>query len=475
MIVEHSVAATGPAIRVPVRPAAGAPKPDFLVGHLLQITRGQLDFLRHVARDYGDVVPVRYGPQTVVLLQHPDLIEEVLVTQQRNFAKGRFYRLLGPLLGEGLLTSEGELWRRQRRLAQPAFHRERVAAYGDTMVALTERLLEGWRPGEVRDVHADMMRVTLEIVVKTLLDADAAGEASAVGEALPVALHELNGLMNSPAFLLPEAVPTPGKWRLTRAVRRLDDVVYRIIRERRAAPGDRGDLLSMFMAAQVEPEESRDPAGAPPTRMTDRQLRDEVMTIMLAGHETTALALTWTWYLLSEHPAVDERLREELGRELGGRPPAVGDLPRLRYAELVLTEAMRLYPPIPIIGRQAIAACELGGYPLPAGTPVSFAQWSVHHDPRFYDEPEAFRPERWADGLARRLPRFAYFPFGGGPRLCIGNAFAMMEATLLLATIAQRFRPRLVPGHPVVPVPSLTLRPEHGMRMRLDPAPLPSA
>jgi cytochrome P450 len=459
--------APGASAAVPIRPAAGAPAADPVVGHLLQVRRGMLDFLTRISRDYGDVVPVRYGPQTVLMLHHPALIEAVLVTQQRNFSKGRFYRLLTPLLGEGLLTAEGDFWRRQRRLAQPAFHRERVAAYGRTMVAYSERMLAGWRPGEVRDVHADMMRLTLEIVVKTLLDADAAGEAATVGEALPVALHELNGLMNGPAFLLPQAVPTPGKWRLTRAVRRLDRFVYTLIAERRAAPADRGDLLSMLMAAQDGGgAEAAGSAGG----MSDRQLRDEVMTIMLAGHETTALALSWTWYLLSEHPEVDARLRDELRAALGGRPPEVSDLPRLAYAERVLSEAMRLYPPIPVIGRQAVDACDLGGYPVPAGTPVSFAQWSVQRDPRFFDDPDVFRPERWEDGLAQRLPRFAYFPFGGGPRLCIGNTFAMMEATLILATVAQRYRPRLVPGHPIVPVPALTLRPAHGLRMRLDPA-----
>jgi cytochrome P450 len=461
--------APGTPLAVPIRPAAGAPPADPLVGHLLQVRRGMLTFLTRISRDYGDVVPVRYGPQTVLMLHHPDLIEAVLVTQQRNFSKGRFYRLLTPLLGEGLLTAEGDLWRRQRRLAQPAFHRQRVAAYGRTMVAYTERMLAGWRPGEVRDVHADMMRLTLEIVVKTLLDADAAGEAAAVGEALPVALHELNGLMNGPAFLLPQAVPTAGKWRLGRAVRRLDGFVYKLIAERRAAPADRGDLLSMLMAAQDESGGGL-PGSAAGGGMSDRQLRDEVMTIMLAGHETTALALSWTWYLLSEHPAVDARLRDELHATLGGRPPEVADLPRLAYTERVLSEAMRLYPPIPVIGRQAVDACDLGGYHVPAGTPVSFAQWSVQRDPRFFDAPDDFRPERWEDGLARRLPRFAYFPFGGGPRLCIGNAFATMEATLILATVAQRFRPRLAPGHPVVPVPALTLRPANGLRMRVDPA-----
>ena len=463
--------AQGAASAVPLRPLAGAPRADFVVGHLLQLRRGQLGFLTRISREYGDIVPIRYGPQTVLMLNHPALIEAVLVTQQRNFVKGRFYRLLAPLLGEGLLTAEGALWRRQRRLAQPAFHRERVAAYGRTMVRYTERMLSAWRPGEVRDVHADMMRLTLEIVVKTLLDADAAGEAAGVGEALSVALHELNGLMNGPAFLLPRAVPTPGKWRLAQAVRRLDALVYRIIAERRAAPADRGDLLSMLMAAQDEADGAGDPRPAGASGgMSDRQLRDEIMTIMLAGHETTALALSWTWYLLSEHPEADARLREELRRELGGRAPQVSDLPRLGYAERVLSEAMRLYPPIPVIGRQAVGACQLGGYPLAAGTPVSFAQWSVQRDPRFFEDPDAFRPERWEDGLARRLPRFAYFPFGGGPRLCIGNTFAMMEATLILATVAQRFRPRQVPGHPIVPVPSLTLRPAHGVRVRLEPA-----
>ena len=419
------------------------------------------------------MVPIRYGPQLVLLLHHPDLIEEVLVTRQRDFAKGRFYRILGPLLGEGLLTSEGDAWRRNRRLAQPAFHRARVAAYGQTMVDATERLLEGWRPGAVRDVHADMMRLTLNIVVKTLLDADVEGEAAAVGEALPEALRELDGLMNGPAFLLPQALPTPGKRRLARAVRRLDAVVYRIIAERRAGPGDRGDLLSMLLQAHGEPGEPDRPgeAGSPPGRdaPADRQLRDEVMTIMLAGHETTALALTWTWYLLSQHPEAFEPLLEELRRELGGRPPQVSDLPRLPYTEQVLTEAMRLYPPIPVIGRQAIAACELGGYPVPAGTPVSCPLWSVHRDPRFYEAPDDFRPQRWAQGLASRLPRFAYFPFAGGPRGCIGSSFAMMEATLVLATIARRFQPRLVPGHPVVPVSSLTLRPASGLPMTLHP------
>ena len=414
------------------------------------------------------------------MLHHPALIEEVLVTRQRDFAKGRFYRILGPLLGDGLLTSEGDAWRRNRRLAQPAFHRQRVAAYGRTMVDATERLLREWQPGAVRDVHADMMRLTLNIVVKTLLDADAEGEAAEVGQALPTALRELDGLMNGPAFLLPQALPTPGKRRLAQAVRRLDAVVYRIIAERRARPGDRGDLLSMLLQAHGEPDapdapEQTGPQGSPRSRVperdagADRQLRDEVMTIMLAGHETTALALTWTWYLLSQHPETFEPLREELRRELGGRPPEVSDLPRLPYTEQVLTESMRLYPPIPVIARQAIADCELGGYPVPAGTPVSLAQWTVHRDPRFYEAPEDFRPQRWANGLASRLPRFAYFPFAGGPRGCIGSSFAMMEATMVLATIAQRFRPRLVPGHPVVPLPALTLRPADGLPMTLHP------
>jgi cytochrome P450 len=429
-----------------------------LLGHIPEISRDQLGFLLDCARRYGDYVQLQFGRRRVILLNNPADVEEVLVTRQRNFAKGYFYRILGPLLGNGLLTSEGDFWLRQRRLAQPAFHRERINAYAQTMVAYTQEMLEPWHDGEVRDVHQDMMRLTLRVVGKTLFDTDIEADAPEVGEALPSALHELSTQMTGPEFLLPSSIPTPSRYRLRRAVARLDPVVFRIIAQRRADTVDHGDLLSALLRAQDEDG----------SRMTDRQLRDEAMTIVLAGHETTALALTWSLYLLSEHPQTVQRLATELETVLAGRPPSLADVPQLQYAEAVLLEAMRLYPPIFGIGRESIAECQLGGHILPAGTNIYIAPWVIQRDARFFDEPDAFRPDRWLDGLARRLPRFAYFPFGGGPRLCMGQQFAMLEAVLVLSTIAQRWRLEHAPVARVELVPALTLRPRHGMRMRLQ-------
>jgi cytochrome P450 len=322
------------------------------------------------------------------------------------------------------------------------------------MVAYTERMLAGWHSGETRDLHADMMRLTLEIVAKTLFDADVAGQAREVGDALEEGMQTFVRRWKS-IYPLPEWIPTPNNLRIKRVARRLDTILYRIIQERRASGEDRGDLLSMLLHAQDE-----DDGG----RMTDKQLRDEAMTLFLAGHETTANALSWALYLLTSHPEVEARLAAELRDVLGGRSPTVADLPRLRYTEMVVTEAMRLYPPVYAFGREAVQACTLGGYHVPAGMTIVMSQWVMHRDGRYFDNPEKFLPERWADGLAKRLPKFAYFPFGGGPRLCIGNGFAMMEAVLILATVAQQFRITLVPDHPVVPRTTVTLRPAHGIK-----------
>jgi cytochrome P450 len=437
--------------------APSGPKPRFLVGHLLDVNRDQLGFLTHCARTYGDAVTLQFGLRKVLVLNHPDLIEEALVTKQRNFVKGYFYRILGPLLGNGLLTSEGDFWLRQRRLAQPAFHRERISAYAQTMLDYTADLLASWRDGEVRDVHEDMMRLTLRIVGKTLFGTDVESEAPEVGAALSSALAELNNQMTGPEFLLPMRVPTPSRRRLRDAVRRIDPVIYRLIAERRADPTERGDLLSVLLHAQDEDG----------SRMTDQQLHDEAMTIVLAGHETTALALSWAWYLLSEHRETRERLATELDQVLVDRAPTLSDVPKLRFAEAVILESMRLYPPIFGIGRETSVACEIGGHALPAGANVYMLPWVVQRDPRFFDAPEEFRPERWLDGLRERLPRFAYFPFGGGPRLCIGQSFAMLEAQLVLSSIARAWVLDLIPGHPVVPQPTLTVRPKYGLRMQL--------
>lgn len=444
--------------RTATLPLPPGPKGHLIRGNLPEMRRGILDFLSMCAREYGDIVYLRAGPRPTVLLNHPDYIEYVLANTNRTFNKGSILRSNRRLLGDGLLTSGGDFWRRQRRLAQPAFHRERIDNYGRIMVDYTERMLSTWQDGETRDVHADMMRLTLAIVAKTLFDADIEEEAEDVGAALAMALNGFNARI-SRLILLPDTIPTPGNLPFLRAVRKLDEIVYGIIRQRRATGEDRGDLLSLLLHAQDEDDKSR---------MTDKQLRDEAMTIILAGHETTAIAMSWTWYLLAQHPQVEARLMDELREVLGDRPPTVTDLPKLRYTEMIVTESMRLYPPAWSIGRQPVEDCEIGGYRVPAGTHLLMCQWLMHRDPRYFERPTEFYPERWADGLALRLPRYAYFPFGGGPRLCIGNSFAMMEAVLLLATIARRYQLTLVPDHPVSPWPSITLRPRYGMKMTIS-------
>ncbi len=442
---------------VEVRPPG--PKGRLLTGNLLDYTRDHLGFLTRCARRYGDVVGLRFVNVHVYLLNHPDHVEYVLVRNNRNFVKSRGERISLGFLGNGLLTSEGSFWRRQRRLAQPAFHRERIAAYGGVMVERAGRMVAGWRSGEVRDVHEDMGRLTLEIVARTLFGVPLRpAEFEEVGDALATISRRFTG-RGGVFFQVPEKIPTPGNLRMRRAIRRLDALIYGIIRDRRASGEDAGDLLSMLLA--VRDEETGE-------GMTDEQLRDEAMTVFLAGHETTANALSWTWRLLAEHPEVESRLFEELREVLADRSPAVEDLPQLRYTDMVVKESMRLYPPAWAFGREALADCEIGGYHVPAGTQLIMSQWVMHRDPRYYEEPGEFRPERWGDGSAEQLPKYAYFPFGGGPRLCIGQSFAKMETVLLLATIARKFRLHPAPGERVTPQPSITLRPKNGMRMVLE-------
>jgi cytochrome P450 len=380
------------------------------------------------------------------------------VKNNRNFIKDKYTREELSVLGNGLLVNEGDFWRRQRRLAQPAFHRRRVEAYGETMVAFTGRMLEDWRDSEVRDVHREMMRLTLEIVAKTLLDADIAGEAEGIGDAMAEIMDYFSD-QGSGSFLrlLPKRFPTPGNLGYRRAVRRLDGIIYSIIEERRRSGADTGDLLSMLLHAEDEDGNRMDP----------RQLRDEVMTVVLAGHETTAIALSWTFHLLGENPEAEAKLSAELEEVLDRRVPTVTDLPRLRYAAAVIKESMRLYPPAWAVGREALGDCEIGGYHVPTKTQMFISQYVTHRDPRFFDDPDAFDPSRWQDGRTKNLPAYAYFPFGGGPRLCIGSNFARMEAVLLLATVAREFRLEPVTGDPPVPQPSITLRPRGGIMMKL--------
>jgi cytochrome P450 len=434
------------------------PKGVPLFGSVFEPRGDSIGYLTRCAREFGDIVFFRFLGVPACFVNRPDYIESVLVTQNNNFVKSKDYRAMRRVLGNGLLLSEGEFWRRQRKLIQPAFHQERIAAYADIMTGYTDRMLASWSDGQTLDIHAAMMHLTLGIVAKTLFDADVSREAEDVDAALTVLMGKFlkqAGL----ALLLPAWVPLPTSRLLKRAVGRLDKVIYGIIEQRRASGQMSGDLLSVFLQAH-------DDEGV---GMTDRQLHDEIMTLFLAGHETTANVLSWTWFLLGQNPEVEEKLIQELGRVLGGRVPTPADLPQLVYSDMVLRESMRLYPPVWVIGRRALAPFRLGEYELPADTNVLISQLILHKDPRYFPEPLAFNPDRWRanDSRTASLPRFAYFPFGGGPRVCIGAGFAMMEAVLLLATIAQQFRIQIAPGQKVKMQPTVTLRPRNGIPVTL--------
>jgi cytochrome P450 len=419
-----------------------------------------LPFFTNLARIYGDVVTYRMAGEQVFLVSDPHLIRDILVTHNRKFMKGRGLQQAKRLLGEGLLTSEGEHHLRQRRLMQPAFHRDRIAGYGRTMVSYADRLRTEWRHGATIDAAQEMMRLTLSIVGKTLFDADVEGQAKDVREALKDVIESF-WMMMLPFADLIEQLPLPRMRRVRASRDRLDALIYGLIAERRASGRDHGDLLSMLLSAR---DEETGAGGG----MTDTQVRDEAMTIFLAGHETTANALTWTWYLLSGAPEVESRLHEELDRVLNGRLPAVADIPSLAFLERVVTESMRLYPPAWIVGRRALEPHAIGPYVAPARALVLVSPWVVHRDGRWFPDPERFDPDRWTPAFKAALPPFAYCPFGGGPRRCIGESFAWMELVLVTAAIAQRWKLRLVPGHPVAPEALVTLRTKHGMRMTLE-------
>jgi cytochrome P450 len=436
-----------------------APKAKGLpyLGNSHQYLRDPLRFLRSMQERHGDVVRVALGPMEVTLVSHPDVVEDILLTRNRLWQKDRYLQVLRPVLGDGLLSSEGDFWRRQRRLAQPAFHRDRIAAYGDIMVNHASRLVRQWGDGKDRDVHKDMMRLTLEIVAETLFGANVGDHAEDVGEALEAVLAVVADPLEL-FFPVLKRLPTPNRVRFNRAVKKLDAIMYGVIeRRRRSGAGETNDLLSMLLHAQ-------DDDG---TRMSDKQLRDECMTLFLAGHETTALNLSWTWLLLSRHPQVDAKLARELDEVLGDRPATFADLPNLPYTSHVIAESLRMYPPAWSMGREAREDVEIAGYHVPRGGQVWFCPWSIQRDARWFDRPDDFLPERWEGDLAKTLHRYAYFPFGGGPRFCIGQAFAQMEAVLLLATLARAFRVEVLPKPRVVPEPSVTLRPKHGLRVRL--------
>lgn len=456
---------TPPATATPRDPAG--PPSRWPIGNLHEIIPGEARFRQILAwqREFGDVYRVMLGTRPEIVVLHPDHIQHVLVGNARNYPKSDLVNKLRTFLGNGLVTSEGDFWLRQRRMMQPHFHMKAIAGFAATMGRAAEDMAAEWAPraaeGAEVEVTHEMMRLTLRIIGLTMLGADIEGRTARVGAAVEVLLRESAKKMLT-VVDAPLWVPTPTNRRFLEARRTVDEAVQAVVAERRAAGprGEGGDLLDMLLAAVDEDTGEG---------MTDRQLRDEVVTIFLAGHETTALALTWTWYLLSKHPHVERKLHAELDAALGGRTPTLADLVALPYTQMVLEEAMRLYPPVFYLGRQAIADDVIGGFRVPAGTMVGLNMFVTHRHPDFWENPEGFDPERFAPERAAGRHKYAYLPFGGGARVCIGSNVAMMEAKIVLATLAQRYRLALRPEHPVTYDPIITLRPKHGMLMRLTP------
>ena len=443
-----------------------APGPRGLpgLGLTLDLWKDPIQTALDLWRQYGDVVRVPMAwPIFGHIVVHPDHVKYVVQDNNHNYPKvARFYDPLKALVGDGLLTSEGDLWLHQRRMMQPAFHHQRLAELGTIMVETAAEMCERWEVLAERrqsfDVFGEMMRLSLSTVASALFGADVRRQAAEITDAVTIGMDFVIKRITS-ICPLPLGLPLPRHRRFLSARHVLDSIVYRIIQQRRNSGADTGDLLSMLL--HLQDEETGE-------RMSDRQLRDEIITIFLAGHETTAVALSWTWYLLSKYPDCARLLRAELSEVLGGRPPTVQDLPRLKYTAMVLQEAMRLYPPFYGSARMPLADDEIGGYHIQAGRPVFITTFLTHRHPAFWVNPEGFDPERFSAEHSAGRPRYAYFPFLGGPRQCIGNSFAMMEMQLVLATVAQRYRLDLVPGHPIGFRPMITLRPRYGMHMTVS-------
>ena len=433
------------------------PRGTLLGGNIHQFRTDILDFLLETARDYGPLASFRVGPRQVFLASGPDLIEQVLVTDAQHYIKHFGARAFKPVLGNGLITSEGAFWHRQRKLIQPAFLKTRVQSYAPVMAELTNQMLDSWTPGKRVQIDFEFEVLTSKIALKTLFDLDDRGDHERFDGVLKLAFNLMNERLRR-IFKLPLWLPTPANRRLKRAVAELDQTVQSFIASGRSRqhPGD--DLLSRLLVAQHQDG----------TRMSDRQLRDEAMTLYLAGHETTALTLAWSWYLLSQHRRVEEKLVSEWKRVLRGAPPSSAHLSRLSDTAAVIAESMRLFPPVYVIGREATTELELGGYRVKPGYTVLMSQWVNHRDPKYFPEPEEFRPERWEHGFSKRIPKFAYYPFGGGQRICVGSAFALMEAAIILAAVGQRYRFTLDPDAVIGIKPQITLLPANGIPATLE-------
>jgi cytochrome P450 len=433
------------------------PRGHWLLGALPRMRSDMLGFFDDCFREHGDAAYFRVGNRRSMLLSHPDDIERVLVIENRRFIKNYALVFLQPLLGSGLLLNEGQSWLRQRRLIQPVFAKPRVESYAPAMVECTERMLAEWRDGQTINIAAAMMRLTMTIAARTLLGIELGDRFSAIARCLETVMYDFLARFGA-AIPLPYWVPTPRNLRLRATIGQLDRVLQQLIDERRTAGGGGSDFLSLLLGAR----DDDDGKG-----LSDRQIRDEVMTMFLAGHETTANALAWTWYLLGQQRDIQQRVRQEASRVLGSREPSAGDVSHLTFCEQVIREAMRLYPPAYVVGRRPMEDVTIGNHFIPAGTNVLMSQWIVHRDSRWFADPLRFDPDRWSNGFLSRLPKYAFFPFGGGPRVCIGNAFAMFEAPLILAMIARRCTLDLVTQGPIRIQPAVTLRPGQPIVMRV--------
>jgi cytochrome P450 len=421
-----------------------------LLGSLVTMNRDILRFFRDVVDDYGDTVGFYALRMPFCLLAHPDQIEQVLVRDSHSFTKSFDYRIMAFVLGQGLLTSEGEVWRRQRQLTQPIFHADRVKSYVPIFVQRSATLAADLRDSSEVDIHDEMMRLTLLIVAEALFHSVVDEDVLIVRDALDAVAGAFEG------FPVPLWLPFPSHVRLWRHLRRLDRLMYRLIAQRRSAPTDSNDLLDRLLA--VRDEQGR--------QMSEKQLRDELLTVFLAGHETTAIALSYALWLIARHPAVEEQLQQEWSRVLQGRSVTADDVPQLVYTKAVLQEAMRLYPPAWVIGRETTDVYSIGGYTLPRGTTIFVSQYLTQRDARFFEDPEEFRPERWLDASAEKHPRYAYLPFGAGPRSCIGAGFAMLEMTCVLPTLLREVHFEAV-DDAIELLPAITLRPRSGIRLRV--------
>jgi len=435
------------------------PKPKFPLGHLFSFRRDSIGFLRNIASEYGDIVHFKFGPIRIVLLNHPDFIKEVLTKQHRNFVKGRPLEMAKELLGEGLLTSEGEFHKCHSRIIQPAFHRNMIESYAPVITKGVTRLMNGWEDGMKIEMKEEMTNLSIAVAGKTLFNADIEQEAPEINQALEDATS-LFGRIAIPFSELLLKIPLPGTIRFKKAKARLDEMIYNMIDERRRSKVNNHDLLSLLLGSQEEKDDG--------IRMSDKQVRDEALTLLLTAFDTTSTALTWTWYLLSQNPEAEAELHEEIDRVLQGRVPTAEDITQLKYTRMVFGESLRLYPPSYLIPRQSVDDFPIDKYIVPGGTIILMSPYMIHHDARFHPNPEKFNPHAWEKHSHGLNAKYEYFPFSRGPRSCIGEPFAWMHGILVLATMAQRWRLKLVPDHPVELLPLINLRPKYGMMMTLE-------